>query len=102
MIPDEILDKYAIGVSAGEYTIECDKAHTAMEEYAKQKGEAFLKWVADNHYCPNSSNLWFDYTLSRDDVRFYTIAQLYDWYHTGIKFTLPPIEPPKSLQKTAP
>jgi hypothetical protein len=98
MTPEEILDKYAIGVRTGEYTIECDKAFLSMEEYGKQQGEAFLQWVADNHLCPNSSNLWFDYTLSRDDVMFYTIARLYDWFKTGIKFTFPAPELPKSRQ----
>jgi hypothetical protein len=72
----------------------------AMEQWAKIESERFLKWVEDGHFCPNSSGFWFDYTLSRDEVRFYTISQLYGWFHTGIKFTLPPLELPKSLQPT--
>jgi len=72
----------------------------AMEEWAKIQSERFLKWIEDGHFCPNSSGFWFDWTSSRDEVRFYTISQLYGWFHTGIKFTLPPLELPKSLQPT--
>ncbi len=67
------------------------KFEVALDEYAKQRGEEFLKWVVDNHFVPNKSNLFFDYTLSREEVRFYTIPQLWGWFDTGVKFELPPL-----------
>lgn len=101
MTAEQILDKYAVGVMSGQYTIDCHKAYQAMEEYCEQQADSFLKWVEDNHFCPNSSHLWFDYTIeNRDEVHFYTRPQLYQWFRTGIKFVLPPLKLPQSHQST--
>src|ERR1035438_10321064 len=72
---------------------------SAMDEYAQQKSEEFLKWVYDNKFVPNSSGLWFDAKLSRDEVRFYDIAKLYKWFDTGVKYVCPPLILPKSIEQ---
>ncbi len=45
MDKEAILDKYAVGVAAGQYTIECGKANQAMDEYAKQQAIGFAEWI---------------------------------------------------------
>ena len=45
MNKEDILDKHAVGVAAGQYTIECDKANQAMDEYAKQQCIELLNWM---------------------------------------------------------
>lgn len=48
-----------------------------------EKIVAFNKWLFDNKIVPNSSFLWFDYTLSRDEVCFYELEDLFNAYDSG-------------------
>lgn len=47
---EEILDRYAIGCTSGQYDIEVDKAHAAMREYAKLESIGFAEWIIKNSY----------------------------------------------------
>ena len=55
----------------------------AMDKYAKQECIEFLKFIIDKNLAVNSSGFWFDSTLSRDNVRFYTIEQVYEYFKNG-------------------
>lgn len=46
--PEEILDKYAIGCTAGQYDIEVEKAYEAMNVYAQQEAIEFSEWKDKN------------------------------------------------------
>jgi hypothetical protein len=47
---EEILDKYAIGCTAGQYDIETGKAEAALSEYAQQVAISFAEWKVRNNY----------------------------------------------------
>lgn len=49
----------------------------------KQKTIDFNKWLFDKKLVPNSSFLWFDYTESRDSVRFFELEDLFDVFIEG-------------------
>lgn len=76
-----------------------DVSMMLADQYAQQESISFLKWVKDKKYCPNSSGLWFDYTLSREQVRFYTEEQLYLEFRTGIKYNPSPLFNPINKQQ---
>ena len=40
----------------------------------------FAKWKFENCYVPNESFLWFDHRLSRHEVVFYKIEELFNKY----------------------
>lgn len=78
MTAEEILEKNCIGWSAGEYAIACDKAHTCMEEYARQEAIGFAEWL-ENHK--------LDFQASREagtwiglDLIIITTSELYTLY----------------------
>jgi hypothetical protein len=52
--------------------------------YAKENAIHFNKWLFDNHFAPNQSFFWFDYTLSREYVRFFKLEELYDTYKRSL------------------
>lgn len=43
----------------------------------------FAKWKFENCYVPNESFLWFDHRLSRHEVVFYTIEELFNMYRNS-------------------
>ena len=49
-----------------------------MNNKCKDEVIEFNEWLFKNNYVPNSSFLWFKYSLPEDDIRFFELEFLYD------------------------
>ena len=68
MTAEEILEKNCIAFDAGEYAIDCDKAHTCMEEYAKQQVLGFQEWIKKGDWFQDRDGSW-NYSAFESAVR---------------------------------
>lgn len=79
MTAEEMLEKSCIAYDAGEYAIDCDKAHACMEEYATQQSVAFAEFTVtwDIHISQNRDFQWKSKLPSIYGERLRTTAELY-------------------------
>ncbi len=73
MTAEEMFLKNCIYLDGGEYNIGLDKAHEAMEEYARQQVVEFQKWTNLNGWFW-SPNRWLNY---HDEANPKTTEELY-------------------------
>ena len=64
----------------------------ALQYGMTEKVVHFNKWLFDNNLVPNSSFLWFNHTLNREEVCFHELKDLFEVFDTnnpGIKEETP-------------
>lgn len=57
-----------------------DNIVSAMDEFAKEDAMSFMKWTFDHKWVPNSSFLWWNTELPREDVRVHKLEEIYKAY----------------------
>lgn len=55
-----------------------------MGEWAEQDSLHFMRWCFDHNWVANSSFLWWNTELPREDVRFHPLSEIYKAYQRDL------------------